>query len=97
MAEGATDRMDADRNGIPCETVFPEDYESFLNAAIGEGEGKRCADLGFPDDADGFQRAVAYWLLEGAPDRMDADRNGIPCETVFSSSTIEDFIVVYRP
>ncbi len=97
MAEGATDRMDADRNGIPCETVYPEDYESFLNAAIGEGEGKLCRDLGFPDDASGFQRAVAYWLIEGAPDRMDADRNGIPCETVFSSSAIEDFFVFYGP
>ena len=40
MAEGAPDRMDADRDGVPCETIYPEDYESFLNAAIGEGEGK---------------------------------------------------------
>ena len=97
MAEGAPDRMDADGNGIPCETVFPEDFESFLNAAIGEGEGKLCRDLGFPDDGSGFQRAVAYWLIEGAPDRMDADRNGIPCETVFSASAIDEFFAVYGP
>jgi hypothetical protein len=97
LAEGATDRMDADRNGIPCETVYPDEFESFLNAAIGEGEGKFCRDLGFSDDAEGFQRAVAYWMIEGAPDRMDADGNGIPCETVFSSSAIEDFFVFFGP
>jgi len=97
MAEGAPDRMDADRDGIPCETIYPETYESFLNAAIGEGEGKLCRDLGFPDTGEGFLRAVAYWLIEGAPDRMDADRNGIPCETVFAKSSIDEFYAVYGP
>ena len=97
ITEGAPARMDADGNGIPCETVFPEEYESFLNAAIGEGEGKLCADLGYPDDSSGYQRAVAYWMLEGAPDRMDADRNGIPCETVFSAAAIDDFFGLYGP
>jgi hypothetical protein len=97
LAEGAPPRMDADRNGIPCETVFPEEFESFLNAAIGEGEGKLCADLGFSNDADGYQRAVAYWMIEGAPDRMDADRNGIPCETVFASNAIDEYFAIYGP
>ncbi len=92
LTEGAPDRMDADTNGIPCETVFGEDVEHFLNAAIGEPTGQRCADLGYPDDASGYQRAVAYWMLEGAPDRMDADKNGIPCETVFSSTTVQEFL-----
>ena len=32
--------------------------------------------------------ATAYWFLEGQPDRMDADRNGIPCETVFPAEAI---------
>lgn len=92
LAEGAPDRMDADRNGIPCETVFGDDLESFLNAAIGEPAGQSCADLGLPDDWSGYQRAVAYWMLEGAPDRMDADGNGIPCETVFSAATVDEFL-----
>lgn len=92
LAEGAPDRMDADRNGIPCETVFGEDIEHFLNAAIGEPGGQLCADLGYSDDSMGYQRAVAYWMLEGAPDRMDADRNGIPCETVFSAAAIDEFL-----
>jgi hypothetical protein len=94
LAEGAPDRMDADRNGIPCETVFGEDIEHFLNAAIGEPAGQSCADLGLPDDWSGYQRAVAYWMFEGAPDRMDADGNGIPCETVFSAETVDEFLNV---
>jgi hypothetical protein len=32
--------------------------------------------------------ATAYWFLEGQPDGMDADRNGIPCETVFPAEAI---------
>ena len=27
--------------------------------------------------------AVFYWLTEGRPDRMDADHDGRPCETVY--------------
>jgi hypothetical protein len=27
-----------------------------------------------------YTAAVSYWTSEGSPDRMDADRNGIPCE-----------------
>ena len=92
MAEGAPDRMDADQNGIPCETVYPDTFESFLNAAIGTPAGLLCAELGLPDDWSGYQRAAAYWLLEGAPDRMDADGNGIPCETVFSRETVNQFL-----
>jgi hypothetical protein len=93
LAEGAPDRMDADRNGIPCETVFPEEYESFLNAAVGLPRGQRCADLDLADDAFEYEIAVAYWMLEGAPDRMDADTNGIPCETVFSRETVNRYLI----
>jgi hypothetical protein len=92
LAEGAPDRMDADQNGVPCETIFREDIEHFLNAAIGEPTGQSCADLGLPDDRSGYERAVAYWMLEGAPDRMDADRNGVPCETVFSTDTVQEYL-----
>lgn len=93
LGEGAPDRMDADGNGIPCETVFAADeIEGFLEAADGIPAGERCADLGLADDRSGFQTAVAYWMLEGAPGRMDADGNGIPCETVFSPSTVTDFL-----
>lgn len=30
-----------------------------------------------------YTEAVVYWMKEGQPDRMDADHNGIPCETVY--------------
>ncbi len=44
-----------------------------------------CRDLA----ADGYSYAAAieYWRVEGMPDRMDADRNGIPCETVHPTAT----------
>ena len=36
-----------------------------------------------------FYDALAYWVLQGAPDRMDADLNGIPCETVYPADEID--------
>lgn len=36
----------------------------------------------------GPAEAVAYWLAEGSPDRMDADRNGVPCETLFPTEEL---------
>jgi hypothetical protein len=38
---------------------------------------------------NGYFGALAYWFLEGRPDRMDADRNGIPCETVFPADVVQ--------
>jgi hypothetical protein len=35
--------------------------------------------------------AMYYWLTEGRPDRMDADLNGRPCETVYPAGEINDF------
>ncbi len=50
-------------------------------------DGLLCRDLPvraiFPFN-DGYFWAVAYWFLDGRPDRMDADLDGIPCETVFA-------------
>jgi hypothetical protein len=45
-----------------------------------------CRDLA----AAGFSYgdAVTYWVSEGSPDRMDADRNGIPCETIYSADDV---------
>ena len=33
--------------------------------------------------ASGYFWSLVYWSLEGEPDRMDADLNGIPCETLY--------------
>jgi hypothetical protein len=87
--EGLPDRMDADRNGIPCETVYAradivsywpaETYETVT--AYGLPPGLLCRDL--QDRGVGVYDALRYYIWEGQPDRMDADGNGIPCETVY--------------
>lgn len=51
--------------------------------------GLSCHDLAvfgldYPD-------AVAYWEREGQPGRMDADRNGIPCEFIYGTADVVDF------
>ena len=38
-----------------------------------------------------YTGAVTYWVREGSPDRMDADRNGIPCETVYPAADVVAF------
>ena len=39
----------------------------------------------------GYSDAVAYWMREGSPDRMNADCNGIPCETVYPADDVTGF------
>ena len=91
VREGRPDRMDADGNGIPCETVYPpEEIESLLGLVAGYEQNLLCRDLA--DQGAGFDEAVLYWVEEGAPERMDADGNGIPCETVYDAAEIADFV-----
>jgi hypothetical protein len=40
------------------------------------------------DDVLAYQWALAYWYLEGSPDRMDVDGNGIPCELLFDPDVV---------
>lgn len=51
--------------------------------------GLLCRDLDFAGHS--YSDAIAYWVSEGEPERMDADRNGIPCETVYSESDVVAF------
>lgn len=55
----------------------------------GPGDGLYCRDL----KAQGYtySESVAYWIAQGRPPRMDADGNGIPCETVYESSDVEQY------
>lgn len=86
---GQPNRMDADRNGIPCETVYPRsDVVSYwpntvydLVPSYGYPSGLLCRDLS--DRGASVYDALRYYIWEGYPSRMDADRNGIPCETVY--------------
>jgi ligand-binding sensor domain-containing protein len=90
ITEGRPGRMDVDQNGIPCETVYSDaEIDGFLKMARTQDAGLFCrglqtAGLNLPD-------AIAYWIVEGAPDRMDADHNGIPCETVYPGDDFAGF------
>jgi hypothetical protein len=62
--------------------------------------GLYCRDLILPppdsvDDRDFYHLsygvAVHYWLNEGRPDRMDANTDGQPCETVYPADEVERF------
>ena len=69
---------------------YPDPLSGWLRStavsALGEisalPPGLRCADLA--DLGLGPKQAVDYWFLWGAPGLMGADKNGIPCETVWS-------------
>ena len=87
VREGRPARMDADGNGIPCETLYPAgDVESVIGSTAGYGPDLFCYHL--VDRGATFDEAVAYWVSEGVPDRMDADGNGIPCETVYDAAEV---------
>jgi hypothetical protein len=92
---GQPNRMDADRNGIPCETVYSRsDVGLYWNGREVAGvaplaPGLFCRDLAAVGATYG--QAVAYWWYYDMPSRMDADNNGIPCETVYSAATVNAF------
>jgi len=95
---GQPNAMDADKNGIPCETVYSLDdvtrYWGSSYSPPGEGSGHigyvspenleyglRCQDL-YDRGYDTFD-ALTYYYAHDMPAIMDADGNGVPCETVF--------------
>jgi hypothetical protein len=92
---GQPDRMDADRNGIPCETVYSRsDVAAYWNGREVTGvvpwtAGLFCRDLAARGAT--YAQAVAYWWYYDMPQRMDADKNGIPCETVYSTAAVNAF------
>jgi hypothetical protein len=91
VAYGLPGRLDEDGNGRPCDEADVEVAVLFY-AGLPEESGLFCRDLisrGYD-----FAQAVAYWLVEGAPDRMDADSDGIPCETVYTAADIEAFFKI---
>lgn len=51
--------------------------------------GLLCRDLAYA--GWDYEGAVAYWDVEGRPARMDADENGIPCETVYRAGDVTAF------
>jgi len=89
VREGRPNRMDADSNGIPCETVYPAAEVGsiiYFDAGAEISPGLMCSDVASLGHA--YAAALVYWVREGAPARMDADSNGIPCETVYPTTEI---------
>lgn len=71
----------------------PPDIDEVVAASGGSGQ--FCRDVeaaGF-----GYPVAVAYWLHEGQPGRMDADDDGIPCGTVYETEAIDRYWNALRP
>jgi len=68
-------------------TVFPPTSTSPVSDDLDAG--LLCRELA----AKGYSypEAVTYWAREGRPDRVDADRNGIPCETVYPAADVAAF------
>lgn len=97
--QGTPGRMDADGNDIPCETVYPREQVIAFWGEIGWDSaggylgslpsGLYCRDLA-ARKLD-YPEAVAYWLSQGMPDRMDEDLNGIPCETVYDPEVVSRY------
>lgn len=72
----------------PTTTLPPPSTTSL--APVGDLEsGLLCRDLAHLGYS--YAEAVTYWTREGQPDRMDADRNSIPCETVYEHETVVEF------
>jgi len=91
---GHTNQMDVDKDGIPCATVYPlTEIESYWGVSLSQPSD---GPLGYParllcrdlsDRGASTREALLYYVLEGFPARMDADGNGIPCETVYPDAT----------
>ena len=93
IVSGRPGRMDTDGNDIPCD----EQAYSVWLPVVGDGEdawfahGLYCRDI-VTDRWMGPEVPFLYWLMEGSPDRMDADRDGIPCETLFPEVVLSQFL-----
>lgn len=92
---GQPNQMDADRNGIPCETVYSRaDVGQYwrgreVRTVASVPAGLLCRDLVAMGASYGD--SVTYWWYSGMPNRMDADGNGIPCETVYPAVVVNAF------
>ena len=91
--QGQPERLDADRDGIPCETVYPtSDVLAYwgtqgitpdirVSTVYDLPGGLLCRDLA--DRGFSVHEAIDYYLNWNGPSNMDADGNGIPCESVY--------------
>jgi len=84
-------------------TDVPDRTENLLRIYEGSPKGLYCRDLMDPDvetsfssagtaGTAGYVLALVYWALEGKPDRMDEDLDGVPCETVFDPEVVGEVL-----
>jgi hypothetical protein len=92
------DRMDADVDGIPCETVYPTGavravWGSRLDTATTDVSrlptGMPCAQLA--EYGVEYQYVPEYWAREGYPGYMDRDGNGMPCEFEYTPADVRSY------
>jgi hypothetical protein len=100
LAKGEPERMDADRDGVPCETVYPDylirhDLEDpFLRPD--EPSGMSCQEAWWWRPF--YPQLLAYYFGEGFPTRMDEDGDGFPCESFYDDAgSAERFMEDFPP
>lgn len=80
-------------------TDIPTSTEGLVEAYGNAPKGLFCRDLRNEDveaypfrqlstPSVDFFRSLVYWSLDGRPDRMDADLNGIPRETLYDAAVV---------
>jgi hypothetical protein len=87
-----------------CVTDAPSTTQELLERYESVPHGLHCRDLRagaaeHPFDLSGSARpeteffwSLVYWFLEGQPARMDADGNGIPCESLYPAHVVESVL-----
>lgn len=84
-------------------TDIPDRTENLLRIYEESPKGLYCRDLTDPDvetwfssaavtDPTGYVLALVYWSLEGEPDRMDEDLDGVPCESLFEPEVVNQVL-----
>lgn len=73
----------------PAQRTTPS-FTSSVGAAVGSlPAGLSCQDL--RNNSLSYVAAFQYWRMHGNPVAMDANRDGIPCETVYSAAAVNAF------
>jgi hypothetical protein len=88
-------------------TDNPASTEQLMEQYAASPTGLSCADLRageatFPfdvsttDDVGSIFWSIVYWNLEGQPDRMDVDLDGVPCETLYPDGAVDSVLRTAR-
>jgi len=70
-------------------STVPASVKPSPRNVLDQPSGLFCRDL--ESRGYSYSESVSYWRNQGKPNRMDADGNGIPCETVYPPSDVSSF------